>query len=175
MFAAGVALEVGIVGAGIIVVLATMIVAGRPRDGGGAGQMTPPGAPTPHPAAPAIDAAPSAGPERRTVARAPVVRPVVLRRHARVAVAEGGAGAAGPAEQRTFAMDVSVGGLLLAGPSDLAIGEIIDVSLDLDQPIGARARVVRETADGLKGVAFEAIAEPDRDRLERYVRTGQPG
>jgi hypothetical protein len=79
------------------------------------------------------------------------------------------------AEQRTFAMDVGVGGLLLAGPSDLAVGEILDLRLDLDQPIGARARVVRETPDGMKGVAFEAIADADRDRLERFVRADQPG
>jgi hypothetical protein len=187
MFAAEVALEVGIVGAGVIVVLVTMFVAQRPRrpDAGADDELpvaleyhhppvTPPGAPAPRtPHDRDLPAGESMAPpylERRTLRRAPVVRRVLLRRDA-----------GERAEQRTFAMDVSVGGLLLAGPSDLVVGELLHVSLDLDQPIDARARVVRETADGMKGVAFETIAEEDRDRLERFVKTdvadapGQPG
>jgi hypothetical protein len=183
MFAAEVALEVGIVGAGVIVVLVTMFVAQRPRRADDElpvalehhhPPVTPPGAPAPRtPHDRDLPAGESMAPpylERRTLRRAPVVRRVLLRRDA-----------GERAEQRTFAMDVSVGGLLLAGPSDLVVGELLHVSLDLDQPLDARARVVRETADGMKGVAFETIAQEDRDRLERFVKTdvadapGQPG
>ena len=74
--------------------------------------------------------------------------------------------------------DVSPGGVLLAGPADLTVGDVLDVRLDLGEPVGGRGRVVRETADGCKGVAFEGLPEDDRDRLERYVRAeaaGQPG
>lgn len=146
--AASVALEVGIVAAGVVVVLLALLVAGRPRGSGSSG-----------PPAPAV-ARP--GPERRTMARAPVARPVTVVR------------GAGATQQRTFALDVGVGGLLLAGPADLTVGELLDVVFDLGAPIGARARVVRETPDGMKGVAFEAIAAADLHRLERFVRDGAP-
>lgn len=96
--------------------------------------------------------------ERRTMGRAPVVRPVVVRR------AGGGAD-----EQRTFALDLGAGGVLLAGPPDLALGEVLELLVDLGEPVAGRARVVRETPDGRKALAFEALEADDRARLERYV------
>ena len=106
----------------------------------------------PHPAAaPALRSV-----ERRTEGRTPLVRPVVVRRD-------------GPDEQRTFALDVGAGGVLLAGPADLALGEVLELLVDLDEPVAGRARVVRETPDGLKGLAFEALEADDRARLERFV------
>lgn len=111
-----------------------------------------------------------AGPERRAVQRAAVMRPVVVRRPGQSA-----------AEQRTFALDIGPAGALIAGPANLAVGDLLDLLIDLGEPIGARARVVREAHNGMKGVRFEAIAEADRDRLERFVREGaavqpaQPG
>ena len=92
--------------------------------------------------------------------RAPVARPVVVRRDA--------------GEQRTFALDVSTGGLLVAGPSDLAIGELIELQLDCDGPLRARAQVVRDAPNGMKGLRFDGLAEADRDRLERFVRSAAP-
>jgi hypothetical protein len=78
-------------------------------------------------------------------------------------------------EQRTFALDVSSGGVLLAGPADLTIGEVLDVRVDLGEQVGGRGRVVRVTPDGCKGIAFEELGDDDRARLERYVTAGQPG
>jgi hypothetical protein len=142
--AAGIALELGIVAAGVVVVLIAMRVASGAR----------PVAPPP-PATRRV-----AGPERRTRTRAPVARPVVVRRDA--------------GEQRTFALDVSTGGVLVAGPSDLAIGELIELQLDLDGPLRTRAQVVRDAPNGMKGLRFDGLAEADRDRLERFVRAAAP-
>ena len=44
----------------------------------------------------------------------------------------------------------------------------IDVGED-EPPIHARGRVVRETADGHKGVRIEMIEEGDRERLIHFV------
>ncbi len=151
MFAAGgIAIEVGLVAAGVIVVIAAMLIAARSR--------TPPGPPAA--AAPAATVRRVAGPERRALSRAPVVRPVVVRRPA--------------GEQRTFALDVSTGGLLVAGPSDLTVGELVELQLDLDGPVRARAQVVREAPNGMKGLRFDGLAEADRDRVARFVRSATP-
>lgn len=149
--AGGIALELGIVAAGVVVVLVTMWIAARSR------------APR-QPAAPAPPPAPAtrrvAGPERRSLARAPVARPVIVRRPA--------------GERRTFALDVSAGGVLVAGPSDLMIGELVDLRIDLDEPVQVRAQVVREAPNGMKGLRFDGLGDADRDRLERFVRAAAP-
>jgi hypothetical protein len=77
-------------------------------------------------------------------------------------------------EQRTFALDVSSGGVLVAGPADLAIGELIELQMDLDGPVRARAEVVRDAPNGMKGLRFAALGDDDRDRLERFVRGAAP-
>ncbi|UGS38603.1 PilZ domain-containing protein [Capillimicrobium parvum] len=159
MVAAGAVMELSIVAAGVVVALGAIWLS-RGRGGVGAPDRAPAPDPFEQPVVHHV------GPDRRRLARAPVARPVVVRR--------------GLDEQRTFALDVSPGGVLLAGPSDLTVGEVLDVRLDLGEPVGGRGRVVRETADGCKGVAFEELPEDDRDRLERYVRAGagaagQPG
>jgi hypothetical protein len=150
--AASLTLSIGIVAAGVVVVLGAMIIASRSR---GAPRPAPAPAPQPKPATRRI-----AGPERRDVTRAPVVRPVIVKRPA--------------GEARTFALDVSAGGILLAGPSDLMVGELIDLQLDLDEPLTARAQVVRDAPNGMKGLRFEALGGADRDRLERFVRSAVP-
>ena len=48
----------------------------------------------------------------------------------------------------------------------------IKASDDVGEPIAGRARVVRETPDGLKGLAFDRLDADDRARLERYVGAG---
>jgi hypothetical protein len=151
MFAAGgVVLELALVAAGVVVVLVTMRIASRSRPPTRAGAP-----PAPTPAAPAR-------PATRRIAgpRAPVARPVVVRRPA--------------GEQRTFALDVSSGGVLVAGPADLAIGELIELQMDLDGPVRARAEVVRDAPNGMKGLRFAALGDDDRDRLERFVRGAAP-
>src|SRR3954469_22576306 len=100
MFAAGgLALEFGLVLAGVVVVLGTMWFTSRSRAPKDPTAATP--APPPAVAPPTRRVA---GPEPRSLGRAPVVRPVLVRRPT--------------GEQRTFALDVSTGGLLVAGPSD---------------------------------------------------------
>jgi len=153
MLAAGVVMELSLVAAGVVVALATIWVA-RARGGAADGRAAA-AAPDPFDQ-PVVH---RVGTDRRRLARAPLARPVVVRRSL--------------GEQRTFALDVSSGGVLLAGPADLEVGEVLDVQVDLGEPVGGRARVVRETPDGCKGIAFEALADDDRARLERYV--GQPG
>jgi hypothetical protein len=154
MYAAGgVVLELGLVAAGVVVVLAAIWIAARSR--------TPrrPDAPAaPPPARPATRRV--AGPERRGLVRAPVARPVVVRRPT--------------GEQRTFALDLSTGGVLVAGPSDLMVGELIELQMDLDGPVRARAEVVRDAPNGMKGLRFAALGDADRDRLERFVRSSAP-
>jgi hypothetical protein len=151
MFAAGgVVLELALVAAGVVVVLVTMRIAARSRPPRSAV------APTAPPSAPPVRQATRriAGP------RAPVARPVVVRRPA--------------GEQRTFALDVSAGGVLVAGPADLAIGDLIDLQMDLDGPVRARAEVVRDAPNGMKGLRFDGLEAADRDRLERFVKSAAP-
>jgi hypothetical protein len=168
MFAAGAMLQIGLVVSGIAVALGAISLAGRRGGGRGVDKAAaPPPDPFAEPVAQRLPPEPpqglhvgpaSATADRRAVARAPVVRPVVIRR-----------ASASPGGQRTFALDVGIGGVLLAGPSDLAPGEVIELLLDLGEPVAGRGRVVRETPDGMKGVAFEALDADDRARLERYV------
>lgn len=93
-------------------------------------------------------ASPSA--ERRVRSRAPLTRPVTLTR------------AAGGAPVRTFTMDVSDDGVLLAGPDDLAIGERVLIELDLRMadaaPVSCVAQVVRSGASGEKAARFEGLS-----------------
>ncbi|HET6551820.1 MAG TPA: PilZ domain-containing protein, partial [Solirubrobacter sp.] len=115
--------QLSIVAAGVIVVLAAIWLArGRAE-------------PRPSDRAPADPFAQPVvhhvGADRRRLTRAPIARPVVVRRDL--------------GEQRTFALDVSSGGVLLAGPADLTVGEVLDVRVDLGEPVGGRGRVVRET------------------------------
>jgi hypothetical protein len=152
MLAAGaLELELALIGAGVIVVLVTMRIASRPRP------QQPRAAPAraPEPASPARPAT-----RRLAGPRAPVARPVVVRRPA--------------GEQRTFALDVGPGGLLVAGPSDLAVGELIELQLDLDGPLRARAHVVRDAPNGMKGLRFDGLEAADRDRLQRFVTAAAP-
>ena len=73
---------------------------------------------------------------------------------------------------RTHSINLSGAGLLLAGPSDLAMEEaiVMDIEIGPDEaPIHARGRVVRETRSGYKGVRLALIEEGDRDRLIHFV------
>ena len=73
---------------------------------------------------------------------------------------------------KTYTHNLSGAGLLLNGPEDLQMEELIKVDIDVPQeslPIHARGRVVRETREGFKGVRIEMIEEGDRERLIHFV------
>src|SRR5215208_6382526 len=73
---------------------------------------------------------------------------------------------------KTFTLNLSGAGLLLGGPADLQMDELLKLDIDVgdeDPPIHARGRVVRETAEGNKGVRIEMIEEGDRERLIHFV------
>ena len=94
--------------------------------------------------------------QRREFARADAVVPV------RVWLDEGD-------EVEAFTLNVSGGGLLLNGAEALSIGDVVWFELELgDAPLGGRARVVREDADGGRGLQID-VPEKGRDRLVRFV------
>jgi c-di-GMP-binding flagellar brake protein YcgR len=73
---------------------------------------------------------------------------------------------------QSFTVDLSGGGLLLAGPDTLQIGERIEFRLTVAQdapPIKGVGTVVRIDSKGRRGVSFTEIAETDRRRLVRFI------
>jgi hypothetical protein len=83
------------------------------------------------------------GPERRGSPRVTVARPVMVR-HA------GG-------EVRTFALDLSEGGILIADPASLAVGDTVNLTVEFDdgrEPLTTDAEVVRRTPQGYVGLRF---------------------
>jgi c-di-GMP-binding flagellar brake protein YcgR len=73
---------------------------------------------------------------------------------------------------QSFTVDVSGGGLLLAGPDTLALGEELSFSLTLTPgvtPVSGKARVVRIDPQGRRAVEFESISDLDRRRLVRFI------
>ncbi|MHB8532161.1 MAG: PilZ domain-containing protein [Solirubrobacteraceae bacterium] len=73
---------------------------------------------------------------------------------------------------QSFTVDVSGGGLLLAGPDTLQVGEQVQFRLTLTPgmlPISGTGRVVRGDGDGRWAIEFEKISDLDRRRLVRFV------
>lgn len=73
---------------------------------------------------------------------------------------------------QSYTVDLSGGGLLLAGPDTLQIGEQIDFRLTVSQdsqPITGVGKVVRIDSKGRRGVCFSDISEIDRRRLVRFI------
>jgi hypothetical protein len=73
---------------------------------------------------------------------------------------------------RAHTIDLSGGGMLLAGVCTLNVGDPIGFEMRLGvnpRPIEGVARVVRIDPDGRRAVAFEEIDEGDRQRLIRFV------
>jgi hypothetical protein len=73
---------------------------------------------------------------------------------------------------QTFSVDVSGGGMLLAGPSTLKIGEQVQFRLSTAQggaPITGSGTVVRTDARGHRAICFDEIGEGDHRRLVRYI------
>lgn len=75
-----------------------------------------------------------------------------------------------PLEHVARTLNVSGSGVLLSGARELRPEERLSVALSLpDEVIEAGGRVVRASADGLRGVALDRIRPRDRERLIRYV------
>jgi c-di-GMP-binding flagellar brake protein YcgR len=75
-------------------------------------------------------------------------------------------------QMQSFTVDVSGGGLLLAGPDTLAVGEELTFRLTLTPgvtPVSGTGRVVRVDGQGRRAVEFESISELDRRRLVRFI------
>jgi hypothetical protein len=77
-------------------------------------------------------------PERRRHARAESAEPVIVRRDRRV--------------DATFAIDISLGGILIAGPDDLGPGDkVVIVVAERERP----ATVLRVTPQGYRALVFD--------------------
>jgi PilZ domain len=73
---------------------------------------------------------------------------------------------------QSFTVDVSGGGLLLAGPDTLGIGEEVSFRLTLTPgvtPVTGTGRVVRIDGQGRRAVEFASISDLDRRRLVRFL------
>lgn len=73
---------------------------------------------------------------------------------------------------QTFSVDLSGGGMLLAGPTTLRVGEQIQFRLTTVQgnaPLSGVATVVRADSQGRRAVYFDEISEGDHRRLVRFI------
>jgi hypothetical protein len=73
---------------------------------------------------------------------------------------------------QTFTMDISAGGLLMAGLADLKQGEPFEFELALipDQPpVTGTGSVVRTDPQGRCAIAFKQISRADERRLDQFV------
>lgn len=100
--------------------------------------------------------------QRRDDARVQVVRPVSL-------LVDGD-----PLERDATTVDLSGGGLLIAGPATLGVGDRLSFALDLDRAaVGGAGHIVRETQTGHKGVRIDRISSRERELLVRFVFASQ--
>ncbi len=98
--------------------------------------------------------------QEREYVRVPATRPVAV------------SAASGPGSVQTFSVDLSGGGMLLAGPGTLKVGERIGFRLTTAQggaPIVGTGTVVRTDSQGRRAVCFDEISEGDHRRLVRYI------
>ncbi len=73
---------------------------------------------------------------------------------------------------QTYSVDVSGGGLLLAGPNTLKIGEQVQFRLTTtpgSPQIVGTGTVVRTDIRGYRAIAFDSISEGDHRRLVRFI------
>lgn len=81
-------------------------------------------------------------------------------------------GARNGSQVQSFTVDVSGGGLLLAGAGGLRVGEELSFRLTLTPgvtPVSGRGRVVRSDGHGRAAVEFTEISDLDRRRLVRFI------
>jgi hypothetical protein len=77
---------------------------------------------------------------------------------------------------QSFTVDVSGGGLLLAGPDSLRIGDEVTFRLTLTPgvtPVTGSGHVVRIDGHGRRAVEFSNISDLDRRRLVRFIFESQ--
>ena len=81
-----------------------------------------------------------------------------------------GQGAAG-SPLHTYTLDVSAGGLLLAGAGEVEAGAPVTVTVKLPDrdPVEAAAVIARRTAQGHAALEFTDISEADREALIRWI------
>jgi hypothetical protein len=73
---------------------------------------------------------------------------------------------------QTYSVDLSGGGMLLAGPSTLKVGEQVQFRLTTAKgapPINGVATVVRTDTQGRRALCFDEIAEGEHRRLVRFI------
>jgi len=73
---------------------------------------------------------------------------------------------------QSYAVDLSGGGLLLAGPDVLEIGEDIEFQLTLTSgspPIEGVGTVVRSDVQGRRAISFSVLSDANRRRLVRFI------
>jgi hypothetical protein len=98
--------------------------------------------------------------QEREYVRVPAARPVT--------VSGGGSRVA----MQTYSVDLSGGGMLLAGPGTLKIGERIQFRLTTSKggpPITGSATVVRTDSQGHRAICFDEIGEGDHRRLVKFI------
>jgi hypothetical protein len=97
--------------------------------------------------------------QEREYVRVPAARPVLLSTGTQGTI-------------RTYSVDLSGGGILLAGPSTLKIGEQIQFRLTTTPgaaPITGTATVVRTDSQGHRAIRFDEIDAGDQRRLVRFI------
>jgi hypothetical protein len=80
--------------------------------------------------------------------------------------------ASSPAPVQTFSVDLSGGGLLLAGPSTLRVGDRVQFRLTTtpgSAPIAGTGTVVRTDTHGHRAICFDSIGDGDHRRLVRFI------
>jgi c-di-GMP-binding flagellar brake protein YcgR len=73
---------------------------------------------------------------------------------------------------QTYAVELAGGGLLLAGPDVLEIGEDVEFRLTLtpdSDPIVGIGRVVRSDVQGRRAIAFTEMSDLNRRRVVRFI------
>ena len=73
---------------------------------------------------------------------------------------------------QTYSVDISGGGMLLAGPSTLKVGEQVEFRLTTakgDPPIAGVGTVVRTDLQGRRAICFDEIGEGEHRRLVRFI------
>jgi hypothetical protein len=73
---------------------------------------------------------------------------------------------------QTYSVDLSGGGILLAGPSTLKVGEQVQFRLTIAKgapPIAGVGTVVRTDTQGRRALCFDEIREGEHRRLVRFI------
>jgi c-di-GMP-binding flagellar brake protein YcgR len=73
---------------------------------------------------------------------------------------------------QTYAVELAGGGLLLAGPDVLEVGEEVEFQLSLaagSEPVVGMGRVVRSDIKGHRAITFNEMSELNRRRVVRFI------